>query len=92
MRLTAAVEHTALQTELLSCFVVESVGDAVSAVWEVQLGGSGQLECILGLVFSLMCEVASDAEQVSPAALGKLAGLKGLWPSLRAGGDTVLLL
>lgn len=78
VRLTAAVEHTALQRELVSCSVVESIGDAVSAVWEVQPVGSGQFECIFGLVSSRMCEVASNAEQVSPVVLGKLAGLEVL--------------
>lgn len=78
VRLTAAVEHTALQTELVSCSMVESISDAVSAVWEVQPVGLGQFECIFGLVFSLMCEVASNAEQVFPVVLGKLACLKVL--------------
>lgn len=59
----------------------------------VQPAGSGLFgECIFGLAFSLMCEVASSAEQVPPAVLGTLACLRVLWASLKAGGDTVLLL
>ena len=79
VRLTAAVEHAALQTELVSCSMVESICDAISAVWEVQPVGSGQFdEHIFGLVFSLMCEVASNAEEASPVVRGKLACLKVL--------------